>query len=220
MNIKNIKNWLLTKVANRRFQGSGTYWEKRYNSGGDSGVGSYDKLADFKASVVNSFIRENQVTSVVEFGCGDGNQVALGRYPRYIGLDVSKTSIKICAAKHSKDPSKNFFLYDSHAFIDNSGIFKSDLAISLDVIYHIIEEDTFSSYMHHLFSSAKAFVIIYSTDFDSKQTFHVRHRNFTKWIEDNIQGWTLAEKIKNQHPYDPKDAYTSNADFFIYKLVG
>lgn len=217
--MKKIKNWLITQVANRRFQGTAAYWEKRYASGGHSGAGSYDKLADFKATVVNSFIKKNQVTSVVEFGCGDGNQLALGEYPKYIGLDVSKSSIRICAEKHAKDPHKNFFIYDSQAFIDNSGIFKSDLAMSLDVIYHIIEDEAFSSYMHHLFNSAKTYVIIYSTDFDSKQTFHVKHRNFTKWIETNLPAWKLMETIKNQHPHDPSDVYTSNADFFIYKTV-
>jgi hypothetical protein len=32
-------------------------------------------LAEFKARAVNDFVRENSVKSIVEYGCGDGNQL-------------------------------------------------------------------------------------------------------------------------------------------------
>ena len=56
-------------------QSSDQLWEKRYAKGGNSGAGSYGKLAVYKAKVLNEFIEENknEVNSVVEFGCGDGN---------------------------------------------------------------------------------------------------------------------------------------------------
>lgn len=219
MNLKNIRNWVESRVQNRNFSGSKDYWEKRYASGGNSGTGSYDKLAAFKAEIINSFIKENHIASVIEFGCGDGNQLALGAYPKYIGLDVSRTSINICANKFTRDPSKSFFLYDSKAFVDKFEVFKVDLAMSLDVIYHLTEDDVFASYMTHLFGAAKHYVMIYSTDVESPQTYHVKHRNFTKWIETNIQGYQLMTKIPNKYPYDPQDEYSSNADFFIYKKV-
>lgn len=219
MNLKIIKDWLLTKTANKKFRGSAAYWEQRYASRGNSGTGSYDKLATFKARIINSFIKTHTVESVIEFGCGDGNQLSLGVYPKYIGLDVAKTSIRLCADGFRNDPNKSFFLYDSTAFVDPLRVFQSDLAISLDVIYHIIEEDIFSSYMSHLFRAANKFVIIYSTNYDSKQTFHVKHRNFTKWIDKNVQSWQLIETIKNEYPPKSDDEYTSAADFFIYQRI-
>jgi SAM-dependent methyltransferase len=219
MNLRTIKDWLLTRIANMNFRGSAAYWEQRYASGGNSGAGSYDKLATFKARIINSFIKAHQVQSVIEFGCGDGNQLSLGVYPRYIGLDIAKASIRLCADRFRNDPDKSFFLYDSTAFVDPLRIFQTDLAMSLDVIYHIIEEDVFSSYMSHLFRASNQFLIVYSTNFDSKQTFHVKHRNFTKWIDQNIQGWKLIETIKNEHPRKSDDEYTSAADFFIYQKI-
>ena len=43
------------------------------------------ELAKFKARVMNDFVRENGIRSVIELGCGDGMQLALADYPRYLG---------------------------------------------------------------------------------------------------------------------------------------
>ena len=42
------------------------YWEKRYSEGGDSGNGSYGKLAEFKAKIINRFVKENQIKTIIE----------------------------------------------------------------------------------------------------------------------------------------------------------
>ena len=39
-----------------RFRDSKHYWEDRYASGGNSGSGSYNKLAEFKSEVINAFV--------------------------------------------------------------------------------------------------------------------------------------------------------------------
>lgn len=39
--------------------------------GNNSGAGSYGRLADFKAEIINQFVTENDVREVVEWGCGD-----------------------------------------------------------------------------------------------------------------------------------------------------
>jgi len=46
-------------VSKNSFKNSEHYWKKRYNSGGDSGRGSYNKLAEFKLKVINDFIDYN-----------------------------------------------------------------------------------------------------------------------------------------------------------------
>ena len=56
-----------------KINSSREYWEQRYSMGGTSGAGSYDKLAEFKVEVINSFMKKYQISSVIEFGCGDGN---------------------------------------------------------------------------------------------------------------------------------------------------
>jgi hypothetical protein len=202
---------------NSTFAGSQDYWEQRYAEGGNSGAGSYNRLAEFKAEIINGFVKENSINTVIEFGCGDGNQLRYMNYPSYIGLDVSKTIIKSCKDKFKEDKTKSFFIYDSLHCVDNHGIFTAELSLSLDVIYHLVENEIFEAYMYQLFKSASRFVIIYSSDFEDEQVYHEKNRNFTKWVEDHIAGWRLVNTIKNKYPLDPSNPRdTSKADFFIY----
>jgi hypothetical protein len=78
------------------FQNSKQYWQKRYASGGNSGGGSYGQLAKYKAKFIEGILTSYNIESVIEFGCGDGNQISLVEYPRYLGLDISKSAISRC----------------------------------------------------------------------------------------------------------------------------
>mgnify|MGYP001365131002 CR=1 FL=1 len=195
------------------------YWEQRYEEGGNSGAGSYGRLAEFKAEIINDFISKNNIKSVIELGCGDGNQLNLYKFPKYLGLDVSKKSISLCADIFSKDFSKSFFIYDSNFSLNPSLFLKADLSISIDVLFHLVEDDVFEKYMKDLFEMSDKFVIIYSSDFDSDKQMaaHVRHRNITKWIESNLQKWKLIKKIPNRYPLKEDPINESFADFFIYE---
>jgi SAM-dependent methyltransferase len=196
------------------FRGSAQYWERNYARGGTSGSGSYDALAEAKAAFLNAFVRARRVRSVIEFGCGDGNQLSLADYPSYIGFDVSPYAIKLCKHRFADDPTKSFFLYDGACFADRAGLFTADLAISLDVIYHLTEDAVFEAYMTHLFAAGTRFVIVYSTNREIPGTApHVRHRHFTRRVEANGVGWRLLNVTPgpNRGP--------DRADFFTYEHV-
>lgn len=210
-----VKNFL--KKENL-WQGSAKYWENRYRSGGNSGAGSYNNLADFKAQILNDFVSKNSISSVIEWGCGDGNQLLLSKYPQYIGIDVSKKAIKICKSKFKKDSTKKFYWSGKKNF---SFFQTADLTLSLDVIYHLIEDDVFECYMRQLFSSSNKYVIIYSCNFDNDPIdAHVKCRKFTPWIEKNFKDWNLKDVVKNQYPYDGINSIsTSWSDFFIYEHI-
>ena len=198
------------------FSGSKKYWEQRYQSGGNSGVGSYEYFAQFKADVLNLFVHRNDITSVIEFGCGDGNQLSLATYPEYKGFDVSQTAINMCITKFLADKSKAFKLMD-----DYSGE-TADLVLSLDVIYHLIEDAIFESYMQSLFKASNQYVILYSSNSDDNVDFkgtHVKHRNFTKWIDQHLVTWALLDKIPNKYPYSGDYKTGSFADFYIYRKI-
>lgn len=198
------------------FPGSQLYWENRYKTGRKPGPGSYGKFAEFKADVVNCFIKENDIKDVIEFGCGDGNVLSLINYPQYIGFDVSRTAIKLCIEKFRDDKSKSFFLYDSPCFADNKQIFRADLTISLDVLSHLVEDEIFDKYMKTLFLSSKKYVVIYSRNFDGNQIHHERDREFTRWIELNEPDWRLSRIIRNK--YSLSDPRTS-AHFYIFERI-
>lgn len=194
---------------------SSDYWEQRYLSGDNSGIGSYGRLAQFKAATINQFVKKNKIKTVIEWGCGDGNQLTLANYPLYTGFDVSKEAVRICTERFKGDLSKKFFYCGSPNFTTSE---KAELVLSLDVIYHLIEDDVFSNYMKQLFDSSLKYVCIYSCN-DEEGSFgqHVKHRKFTNWIDQNIaSNWTLIEHIPNQYPYNPNEEETSWSDFFFY----
>ena len=181
---------------------------------------SYGRLSEFKAEVINNFVSKHGVESVIEFGCGDGNQLKLAKYPAYAGLDVSEKAVSLCKEKFNNDISKNFFLYDPSLFDDTAKEHKADLALSLDVVYHLVEDEIYLTYLNHLFKSAKRYVILYTSDRDEPGGFyerHVRHRNITKNIAEQFPTWTLRQKIKNKYPPEEDSGETSFSDFFIYE---
>ena len=203
--------FLRFRYRNSPFPGSTEYWERRYAMGGTSGDGSYGDLAEFKAKVINDFVINKGVRSVIELGCGDGNQLSLLEISRYIGLDVSETAIGICENKFGGDETKTFRHYSPS---DYEGESLGELVLSLDIIFHLVEDEIFNTYMTHLFQMASDWVIIYSSDSEEPfgdGTVHCRNRKFTTWIEENVNGWELLEKIDNIYPDQ------SVADFYIYK---
>jgi hypothetical protein len=206
------------KVVKRTpdFSSSANYWESRYRRGGNSGAGSYDRLAAFKAEVLNDFVAANEIDSIIEFGSGDGAQLDLANYPNYTGVDISTTVVEATRRKFADNPSFRF-LHTSEVSADD----RAQLALSLDVIYHLVEDEVFETYMLQLFNTATKFVIIYASNVENNwPSPHVRHRQFTQWVELNRVDFKLLQKIPNPYPYSDKDPEnTSFADFYIFARI-
>jgi hypothetical protein len=217
--IGSLKMFVRQKLLhNRTFPGVAEYWERRYAAGGHSGSGSYGALAGYKAQYLNAFVKDHDIESVIEFGCGDGNQLTLATYPAYIGLDISVSAVRQCIQMFKEDKTKSFYLYNSLAFQDQHGLFQADLALSLDVIFHLVEDDVYEGYMEHLFGAAKSYVIIYSSNDEAGQKYHEKHRRFVDWVSEHAPAFELIHVEKNPHRYDrsaPSD--TSHSDFFMFK---
>jgi SAM-dependent methyltransferase len=179
-----------------RFRGSKSYWEQRYAGGGDSGAGSYGAQAQWKADVVNGWVESLGVGSVVDLGCGDGNQLSLARYPRYLGLDVSATAIQRCAERFASDPTKSFLAYDPAAFQDSAGWLRADLALSMEVLFHLVERDVFEAYLVLLFGAAERYVVVCARDAELRGGPHERYRPFTPWVAEQAPEWELVERVE------------------------
>ena len=192
---------------------SADYWESRYREGRNSGSGSYNRLAEFKADVINRFVAEHGVKSVIEFGCGDGSQLRLAEYPSYVGVDVSPTVIESTQWVFEADATKSFIHLD-----DVSAEHCSDLSMSLDVIYHLVEDEVFESHMRQLFNSARQYVIVYASNDDRpSNSVHVRHRRFTDWVKRNRPDFKQIGFVKNAYPESVSDIdNTSFADFYFF----
>jgi hypothetical protein len=210
------RKWGKLTTSKKTFDNSSDYWKDRYSSGGNSGAGSYGKLAIFKAVFLNDFVAENKIKTIIEFGSGDGNQLTLAEYPSYIGFDISPKAISLCQKLFKDDSTKQFLeldKYKSH---------HAELSMSLDVIFHLVEDSIFHDYMTQLFSSSQKYVVIFSSNTNKNKENpdpHVRHRKFTDWIEVNQNNWVLLSHIKNQHPFNGNNKTGSFADFYIFKLV-
>ena len=215
--LRAIKSLVTKRKPKKKFEGSQNYWENRYLANKNSGSGSYGRLAQFKAEVLNDFVKKQHIESVIELGCGDGHQLSLANYPNYVGFDVSNKAIELCQKAFKGDKTKSFFNSLDSTYND----LKADLVLSLDVIYHLIEDDVFHDYMTRLFKMSNRYVIIYSSNYNEHLTAHVKCRKFTDWIETHqYNEWELLTFIKNRYPFKKENPnHTSMADFYIYKSV-
>jgi SAM-dependent methyltransferase len=205
--LDSLARWFKLSV----FRGSARYWERRYQRGRNSGTGSYGANAAFKAQTLNQLLATHPISSVLELGCGDGAQLALIDYPNYVGTDISAAAVALCRKAFAGDAAKRFFpISERAAWAQAAGY---DLALSLDVIYHLVEDSVFEAYMKDLFALARHHVVIYSTNFDSTaqttKAVHVRHREFQRWVTREAHDWELAATIANPAPDLP--------DFFFYR---
>jgi hypothetical protein len=205
-------------ASNPDFQTSEQYWKQRYEMGGNSGAGSYSRLAEFKAEVLNQFVKENDISTVIEFGSGDGNQLKYLTFPGYIGFDISPKAVEDCRSIYGADGTKQFLLLEDYAGE------KAQLTLSLDVIFHLIEDSVFDAYMRRLFEASEKYVIIYSSNQPNEEfeerVPHVKHRRFTDWTTQHAAEFKLLSHIPNKYPFDGDGSRSSYSDFFVFGRKG
>lgn len=200
---------------NRPSFDSSKYWEQRYLAGGNSGAGSYSKSAQYKALILNAFAAEKQLKHVGELGSGDGNQLRYLAFENYTGFDVSRTAIDLCRDMHKDRPGCDF-VWLGEPELDMSRYSEAfELTLSLDVIFHLIEEDVYRAYMERLFAMSASYVIVYASNHDGPDrhgAIHVRNRRFTNDVARWLPEWKLLKQVDN--PY--KHPLISEADFFVF----
>jgi hypothetical protein len=89
--------------------------------------------------------------------------LVLANYPSYVGVDVgvdvSVVAVEACRARFS-DSSKRFFVAGSEPLPI------CELGLSLDVIYHLLQDDVFERYMKDLCEHSSRFVVLSTSDSD------------------------------------------------------
>lgn len=173
---------------------SDKYWDNRYKNGGNSGVGSYNELDNFKAQIINEFIQENSINSMIDYGVGDGNQLKLfnTKNIKYVGLDVSTTIIDKCNELFKNDVTKEFYHMDNFNTATNT----ADVVLSCDVLYHLIDDNIYYSYLKTLFEMSNKYVIIYAPNENKNEGTHVKKRKFVEFINNNYKEFELIDNIK------------------------
>lgn len=167
-------------------------WERRYKNGGTSGAGSRGAHRTRKAVYVDALISREWIESVVDWGCGDGEQLAaMKMIPRaYVGVDVAKTALRRCRRRF---PDRRFVLWNLEDPESPVWQLRAELALSMDVLFHLVEDADYEKYLRALFTSASRFVCIHSTNVDRPPRAHMRHR---AWLPDALRlypEWMLRE---------------------------
>jgi len=195
---------------------SSQYWRHRYAKGRNSGAGSHGSLGRYKTSFLNQFYYTHQHERVIDFGSGDGTLAEQFVFASYRGIDPSETVIERCSVQFAHRKGWSFHKLEDKNEYEG----KYDLVLSLDVIFHLVEDDVFEAYMTSLFDHASKHVVIYSSDWDETlDAPHVRHRWFSAWIARNRPEWRLVARPQSPYPHNPNDpANTSFAEFHVFAL--
>lgn len=168
------------------------YWDERYRAGSTSGAGSEGDCARLKASVVNWIIAHHRVKSVIDWGCGDGEVLKLiTREVNYTGIDASPTIIQ--RHKHS-DPREDRFKGSRYFHVDHPAVegITADMALSLDVLFHFPDDESYRAYLNRVFASARRVVLIHATNHDGGRT--ARHVRWRRWEDDVPADWRVTER--------------------------
>jgi SAM-dependent methyltransferase len=201
-------------MSNSQTFDSGAYWVERYRSGGNSGAGSYGRLAVYKAHIIHELVHRREIKSVIEFGSGDGNQANLLQLPSYIGVDLSERMIEASRIRFALRAGWSFLTAAEFEAAPQ----QAQMTMSLDVIYHLIEDAVFDRYMHRIFSAASQYVLIYASDHDEQASArHVRHRHYSAWIEAHQPTWQLANTWEQPFPLT-KTTNPQDTTFAFFRL--
>lgn len=180
------------------------YWNSRYAEGRDSGEGSRGENALAKAEFVNHIVQEHAIGSIIDWGVGDGQVLAhISNKVPYVGIDVSSV---VLGRAQARNPGRFFVLAEpgNHA----TCWLQADLALSMDVIFHLVNDKDYRDYLLNLFGSARKLVLIYSTNYAGGRTArHVLRRRFTPDVASRFIDWELAEA-----PPDPEQS-----GFYLYR---
>jgi len=155
------------------------YWESRYKNGQNSGAGSYGDNADFKAMIIDRIIKDYDVESLLDIGCGDGNQISLVKSQvDYCGYDISSTTIKNCELKFKGDDRKQFHVFDPMVYNPSPAW---DMTMCLDCLFHITIEEEWLKTIECICNCAENVVLIV-TNTEEIRDEYFPHVNFKRKI--------------------------------------
>ena len=185
------------KKSNENQFNSSNYWSMEHINSGVSGAIPYDSQVEFKIKIIEDFVQKHRIKNVIEFGCG-----------------TLEEKVKECEKTLKKDNKRTSIDMNDYSYK------RAELTISLDVIFHLIEDDVFHEYMSKLFFSSKKYVMIYSSNTNQNlYNIPVLHRRFTDWIFNNQKNFKMVQFIPNPRPLLNDAKNEIFYDFYIFEKI-
>lgn len=187
------------------YQGDYDYWFHRHRRGAGrrefeaDGRGSAGHLRAYKAAFVNAMARKYDCRTAIDLGCGSAWLYGLTSFDEYTGFDISPSAIWRAYLEHGCPKNAEFHIFDP----ERTELRRADVAVSLDVVYHITEEVDLWAYLAAMCEAARRLIVVYAADEDPVETDppHIARRRFVPLIEK--RGWRLAESPENPYADDP-----------------
>jgi 2-polyprenyl-3-methyl-5-hydroxy-6-metoxy-1,4-benzoquinol methylase len=128
------------------------YWDDRYRRGGTSGRGSVGALRDWKWKVIRKY---TDLNDAVDVGCGDLSFWADRKCANYVGIDISPYIIE---RNRGARPCWKFICAQADVTQD----VKADVILCLDLLFHIMSDESYVRTLRNLASYSKRYVFIYT----------------------------------------------------------
>lgn len=186
------------------------------NRAANSGLGSRGARANYKADYISNFVKENKIDKIIDFGCGDlivAKDIEVGNY---VGVDI--VDHKLPPKEEIKPNSFKVIVSSFDEFDENE---TSQLVINLDMLYHILENE--SKYLEDtietLYNASEEFIIIYAQDSfrsDIKWSGHMFNSPWRQILENNYK----VELVKQEDEFEFGSPIHSDAVFFVYRKTG
>lgn len=166
-----------------------TYWCNRYDNGGDSGRRSYGISARMRGKYISTYVKQFNVHTLFDLGCGDTFQQEQIHVPMYYGCDVSPTVLQ----RHMRTNTRSFLLANKVP----SNI-HCDCILLMDVLHCITDDVSFTEVISSVFTHPSAsIVMIISKDINYKPASHICYRKFLDVVNKDYREWELLEIV---HP--------------------
>lgn len=184
------------------------YWNNRYNSGGNSGAGSYYDEAQVKGNYINKIIANKEISKILDIGVGDGNQLLyIKGFDFYLGYDISPKAIRMCEQTNYNSRLNYKFTSEIQSLPNNF-----DLCMCIDVLFHQVNPEDYWATLMHLFNiNDSKYVLLYTTSYTTlNQAPHVFHRNVIEDVKSRFSDkYELIETLNVK--------ISDNKFFLLYK---
>ena len=150
------------------------YWNNRYRSGYNSGIGSVGQYRDWFWSVINNHV---PVNDIIDVGCGDLSFWKGRNCNSYIGIDISKFIIQ---SNRLSRPQWRFICCDAADYIEG---LSAEVVICIALLFHIEKESEYRKILENLCRYSQKWIILSTwmrkpPSFDSTYQFYRRFEHY------------------------------------------